>query len=127
MWNADQHSEAQTALSFASVGQTCGPCQLVHLSQLQFAIIVVSIFCAVVVASGVVSTVSVVSEPMQFHGGDISVTETVRVGCSVACSLEGNTQLQQLVEEPGVRGNPVWLVHHIPARAQKRILKGGNL
>ena len=130
VWNADPHSEAQTALTLLQVlarrvgavpvGAPVPGAIRHHRWSPTFVPLLwgaSGVDATTPVLDMLVSTVSGVSEPIQFHGSDISATEAVRVrwtalrGVLRTWGVDTQLQLSKLAVEPGVRGNPAWSPH----------------
>ena len=130
VWNADRHS-----LCCKCWPDVWEPCQLELLSQLQFATIdglhYLCRNCGALqglrppVLDMLVSTVSGVSEPIQFHGSDISATEAVRVGWTAlravmrTWGVDTQLQLSNWLRNQGFAATRPG--HHIPALSGCRV------
>ena len=130
VWNADPHSEAQTALTLLQVlARRVGavpvgapiPVAIRHhrWSPLFVPLLwgAAGVDATTPVLDMLMSTASGVQEPIQFHGSDISAMEAVRVGWTTLRAVlrtwgVGHAVAPlQLVEEPGVHDNPAWSPH----------------
>ena len=140
VWNADPHSEAQTALILLQVlARRVGavpvgapiPVAIRHhrWSPLFVPLLwgAAGVDATTPVLDMLVSTASGVSEPIQFHGSDISATEAVRVGWTALRAVlrmwgvDTQLQVSNWLRNQGFAATRPG--HHILARAQERILR----
>ena len=139
VWNADPHSEAQTTLTLLQVlarlvgavpvGAPVAVASRHHRWSPLFVPLLwgaAGVDATTPVSDMLVSTASVVSEPIQFHGSDIPATEAVRVGWTALRAVlrtwwvHTQLQLSNWLRRQGFAANR--LGHHILARAQERTL-----